>query len=111
MALGLPETDIEHWIIVLLIILLAGYRLKEFKRSDRKDASNEKLIKDLFETIMELNDELRNITSELRSISTKVDTYTNIIDKRLEARSPTYIFEGDKLKEEKIKKKLKDIKI
>ncbi len=106
MALGLPETDIEHWIIVLLIILLSGYRLKEFKRSDRKDTSNEKLIKDLFETIKELTNEIKTVTSEVRIISTKVDTYTQIIDKRIEAKSPTFIFEGDK---EKIKKKLKDL--
>lgn len=76
------------------------------------DDNYKKLVNDLLQTTKdisdrhetsskELNSELKNLVSELKIITTKVDTYTQIIDKQLKAKSQTYIFKGDKIKKDR----------
>lgn len=102
MALALPETDIEHWIIVLLIILLSGFRLRGLIKADEKDLRYENLIKSLFESINGLEKEVRNLTNEIIELKTTTSTYAGIIEKQLKATSPVYVFK----EEEEIKKTL-----
>lgn len=98
---------------IAISITILGILIYVMKRDTARqrmiDDNYKKLVNDLLQTtkdisnrhetsLKELNSELKNLTSELKIITTKVDTYTQIIDKRLEARSPTYIFKGDKIK-------------
>ena len=95
---------------IIMVSILMYVMKKDEKRQEKTESRYERLVDKFIETSKEVSErhdkslkdittELKNITSELKIITTKIDTYSNIIDEKLEARSPSYIFKEGKQKE------------
>lgn len=95
---------------VIMVSILMYVMKKDEKRQEKTESRYEKLVDKFIETskdvsdqhdkyIKDLTTELKNITSELKIITTKIDSYSKLIDEKLEARSPSYIFKEGKQKD------------
>lgn len=83
---------------------------KDEKRQEKTESRYERLVDKFILTSKEVTDqhnkflkditiELQNITAELKVMAAKIDSYSQILDKKLEAKSPSYIFKEGKQKE------------